>query len=298
MSLSEISEMERRSTLDKSPKIRKRQKYRVRKTQTQSERKNMRKSTEPHGEEFEKITEFDVAEQLFLPDYSKDNVTTKTDELIDFPKNYNVTEYLSLNTEKKRRDYRNSKDLRKYASSELQSEFDDRVCYTLYRGQQCVDETCHFNHEFRLPKKLSLCTHWMKASCTKGDLCLYLHSEFPCRFYYLGLKHARQDSKNCRYFHGGALSKAFEKMFLESIDLSVFPNAEQMYRNRIIQLKEQKVGGTWRPKKEAESNVACEKTSAGSLMESSKSMVIQGDEPNDVEHKAEADADGFINDAM
>lgn len=185
------------------------------------------------------ISEFDEAERLCLPNY---NFLQTTSNRVDqnYPKYYNVDEYQNMETAVERRKYRHSKDLRNHLkgnTDDVPQHPEHRICFTQLRGRKCGDETCLFKHDFRLPRKLRLCSDWKNGFCALGEFCLHLHSEFPCRVHYLGLKTLKHDPKTCRYHHGGPLPKEYEDMFLKSIDLVRHPMSIEMYKSQLIQLK-------------------------------------------------------------
>lgn len=189
----------------------------------------------------ELITEFDEAERLCLPNINMDSFVQRNNNMDPkYPKHYNANEYENLGTAVERQKYRNRKDLRNNpgnTTGTLPEPSDHRICFTQLRGQKCGDGTCLFRHDFRLPRKLRLCSGWKNGTCADGQFCLYLHSEFPCRVHYLGLKNVRHDLNTCRYYHGGSLPKEYEEMFLESIDLERHPMSLEMYKNQAIRLK-------------------------------------------------------------
>lgn len=185
------------------------------------------------------LTEFDEAELLCLPNFNRSSSSQTNETKIhnQYLENYNAEEYLNLKTPEDRRKYRNAKDLRKRIHNKTENIFQG-ICFTLFRGEKCLDKTCIYGHAFRLPKNLRLCKHWKKGLCASGQFCLYLHSEFPCLFHYLGLINTRHDPKTCPYYHGGPLCKEYEQMFLDSINLDHYPLAKEMYKNQAAYLKE------------------------------------------------------------
>lgn len=66
-------------------------------------------------------------------------------------------------------------------------------------------DDCPYSHEVMPPMKLELCKFYLMECCAKGDKCLYMHSEFPCKFYHTGLPCYAGD--NCRFAHGKPLSE-------------------------------------------------------------------------------------------
>lgn len=207
----------------------------------QNKQKKKRRATNDCDGQMSEVcmSEFDEVERLCLPKYK---FKPKTPNEPNYPKCYNVQEYQKLNTAAERRKYRDSKDLRKTASnndnqpSQLESLSLDLPCFKQLRGHKCENPVCSYKHEFRVPKRLRLCKDWKKGSCPAGQFCSYLHSEFPCRFHYLGMKNSRHDPKTCRFYHGGPLPKEYEEMFLDSIDPNKCPSFQEMYEKQSIQL--------------------------------------------------------------
>ena len=60
---------------------------------------------------------------------------------------------------------------------------------------------CQYSHDASHPKKrhLEQCNYYLKGNCNRGDDCLFLHHEFPCRFYHMG-KECYQ-GPNCKFSH-------------------------------------------------------------------------------------------------
>lgn len=193
-------------------------------------------------------TEFDEIERLCIPNY-KFVPTIPSESKQNYPEHYDVKKYLALRSAVERRQYRNSKDLRKaIPSNPDESDWTDhaehRLCHKQLRGYRCDNPMCSFKHEFRLPRKLRLCSEWRKGACPDGNACLYLHSEFPCRYHYLGMHSVKHDVKTCRYYHGGPLPKEYEDMFLDTIDSTKLPMFRQMYSKRVGELRGGQPGET------------------------------------------------------
>lgn len=185
------------------------------------------------------FTELDESELLCLPNFNKKSSLQSNESKIHnkYPENYCADEYRTLKTPEERRKYRNSKDLRKKIPNKTE-QIGKGICFSLFRGERCQNQTCIYGHEFRLPKKLRICKDWKKGFCANGQFCYYLHSEFPCLFHYLGLENTRHDPKICPYYHGGPLCEEYEEMFLGSINLKHYPLANEMYKkNQLVQLK-------------------------------------------------------------
>lgn len=54
--------------------------------------------------------------------------------------------------------------------------------------------------------KWELCKFYLNDCCAKGDKCLYMHSDFPCKFYHTGQPCLEGD--NCKFAHGKPLSES------------------------------------------------------------------------------------------
>lgn len=59
---------------------------------------------------------------------------------------------------------------------------------------------CPYSHDILPPHKPELCKFFMKDCCAKDDKCLYMHSEFPCKYFHTGLK--CYANKKCKFNHG------------------------------------------------------------------------------------------------
>lgn len=85
---------------------------------------------------------------------------------------------------------------------------------------RCNLTSCVRMHQIRLPRLFGVCKFYLTDTCAKGDLCEYMHSDFPCRYFYLDMDHPRQlNALNCRFSHGGPLNKNLSKNFLKSIEV-------------------------------------------------------------------------------
>lgn len=51
--------------------------------------------------------------------------------------------------------------------------------------------------------------------CAKKDKCSYMHGDFPCKFYYLGLKCT---NKECKFTHGKPLNENLKSVLLKHLD--------------------------------------------------------------------------------
>lgn len=71
------------------------------------------------------------------------------------------------------------------------------------------------HYERREPRKLEICKFYLLDCCAKRDKCSYLHSEFPCKYYYLGMKCPLKD---CKFNHGKPLTDQFRGILLKHLE--------------------------------------------------------------------------------
>lgn len=87
---------------------------------------------------------------------------------------------------------------------------------------KCEHKVCIYNHQMRLPRQFGVCRFYLKNACTKGVACMHMHSEFPCKYYYLGMPHPKNvDVNNCRFTHGDVLNENTKRFFLNQIEFWV-----------------------------------------------------------------------------
>lgn len=68
----------------------------------------------------------------------------------------------------------------------------------------------------RDPRKLELCKFYLKDCCAKRDKCSYMHKEFPCKYFYLGMEcHAGDE---CLFHHGKPLSEQLRNILLKHME--------------------------------------------------------------------------------
>lgn len=84
-----------------------------------------------------------------------------------------------------------------------------------FQGEDCI-----YSHEVLPPMKFELCKFYQMDCCAKGDKCLYMHSDFPCKFYHTGLPCPAGD--NCKFAHGKALSEGNSFFLFTSICFTCF----------------------------------------------------------------------------
>lgn len=45
---------------------------------------------------------------------------------------------------------------------------------------------CPYSHAALPPRKMELCKFYLMDCCAKKEKCLYLHKDFPCKFFHTG----------------------------------------------------------------------------------------------------------------
>ena len=60
-------------------------------------------------------------------------------------------------------------------------------------------DDCPFSHNALPPRKMELCKFYLMDCCAKRDKCLYMHHDFPCKFFHTGLKCSQ--GENCKFSH-------------------------------------------------------------------------------------------------
>lgn len=111
----------------------------------------------------------------------------------------------------------------------------EKIEQILCRGHltdNCHRIDCQQIHQMRLPRRMRVCKFYVGGECKKHGNCVYLHSEFPCKFYYLGYPHPKHPTsdKKCRFSHGGPLSKEMKENFLRYLENSL--------RSKLMEQKE------------------------------------------------------------
>lgn len=78
----------------------------------------------------------------------------------------------------------------------------DQICAYYMQGKcQKSHEECSFSHNAVPPRKMELCKFWMMDCCAKKEKCLYLHNDFPCKYYHTGLVCKQALKNQCKFSH-------------------------------------------------------------------------------------------------
>ncbi|XP_059614226.1 protein suppressor of sable [Phlebotomus argentipes] len=70
--------------------------------------------------------------------------------------------------------------------------------------------------ESRHQRKLELCKFYLMDCCAKREKCLYMHSDFPCKYYYLGLNCINRET--CKFSHGRPLTNQLRGVLLKHLE--------------------------------------------------------------------------------
>uniref|UniRef100_A0A1B0B783 C3H1-type domain-containing protein n=1 Tax=Glossina palpalis gambiensis TaxID=67801 RepID=A0A1B0B783_9MUSC len=66
------------------------------------------------------------------------------------------------------------------------------------------------------PRKLELCKFYLMECCAKKDKCSYMHADFPCKYYYLGMDCVYKEE--CKFAHGKPLSEELRNILLKHLE--------------------------------------------------------------------------------
>ncbi|CAO1358118.1 unnamed protein product [Diamesa hyperborea] len=90
------------------------------------------------------------------------------------------------------------------------------LCLRFSEFGNCPEgDSCTRVHEVRAPKKMELCKFYLMECCAKREKCSYMHGDFPCKYYYLGLKCMNKD---CKFNHGKPLTENLKMILLKHLD--------------------------------------------------------------------------------
>lgn len=109
----------------------------------------------------------------------------------------------------------------------------------------CLDPECKRSHEFRRPRQLEPCHHYFGKSgiCTAGNLCNFMHADWPCAFYACGVKSRKHDTATCRGKHANApLSPELKTALLAYIESgqSGLPDSAKDRAAELLEIREKR----------------------------------------------------------
>uniref|UniRef100_A0A0A1XF07 Protein suppressor of sable n=2 Tax=Zeugodacus cucurbitae TaxID=28588 RepID=A0A0A1XF07_ZEUCU len=105
------------------------------------------------------------------------------------------------------------------------------------------------------PRKMELCKFYLMECCAKKDKCSYMHSDFPCKYYYLGMECPNRET--CKFMHEAPLSEQLRNILLKHLETApkeILGNFKRISRDNAIAMmtkrneelcKEYKVENTW-----------------------------------------------------
>lgn len=65
------------------------------------------------------------------------------------------------------------------------------------------------------PRKMELCKFYLMECCAKREKCLYMHQDFPCKYYYTG---SECTVKDCKFGHGKPLTDALRAILMKHLE--------------------------------------------------------------------------------
>ncbi|WAR03005.1 ZC3H8-like protein [Mya arenaria] len=81
----------------------------------------------------------------------------------------------------------------------LQTPMEERpICKFFKEGKCQKGPECPFNHDYQPSKRLELCKYYVQSYCRR-DGCVFMHEEFPCKYYHTGSTCYQGD--NCKFSH-------------------------------------------------------------------------------------------------
>lgn len=170
--------------------------------------------------------ELDATELMFFPKTHDGRPTARVPSSgEEFHRKKNYLEKIRPMSSSERRKHRAERDLRylhQKSNKNVQPDGEvldesKKLCAYHLTGP-CNLVQCNRIHQMRTPRIFGVCKFYLTGICAKGDFCEYMHSDFPCRFYYLDLQHRNHSKEDeCRLCHGGPLPQRLRQHFLKHI---------------------------------------------------------------------------------
>lgn len=115
----------------------------------------------------------------------------------------------------------------------------DTICMHFMQGKCPKDaDECPYSHDAQPRRKLELCKFYNMNCCAKREKCLYMHKDFPCKYFHTGRRCNSGDK--CRYSHG-PLTDTTRGVLLKHIELApkeILGEFRRLTREQAIQLIE------------------------------------------------------------
>lgn len=138
---------------------------------------------------------------------------------------------------------KNKNDRRRVAPHPMQDP--DGVCLYFMQGRCHMGDDCVYSHDAQPPRKMELCKFYLMDCCAKRDKCLYMHADFPCKYYHTGLPCIYKDE--CKFAHGKPLTENLKNILLKHIEsapkeiLGDFPRLNREGALKMIQTTQAKL---------------------------------------------------------
>lgn len=169
------------------------------------------------------ISEFDPIERLFC--FPPNSIETETSSIegssIDLMERNKYTTKITTKSYDEQRLLRRDLDLRQPENRKAKNNAmpsSEQPCLHHIEGY-CNHKPCLFTHQMRLPRQINVCKFYLTDGCTKGNMCNFMHSEFPCKYFYLGIPHPKNlEEIKCRFHHGDVLNGNVRQALLRSIE--------------------------------------------------------------------------------
>ncbi|XP_070496386.1 protein suppressor of sable [Chironomus tepperi] len=159
------------------------------------------------------------SDNLYMVGGSPDNSGSDSDHSYTSYSSYDSDDYHRSAYEdrrnKRREKYGSRNDRDRDRKERRNRDAEKEVCLRFAEYGHCPDDDCQRLHEVRQPKKMELCKFWLMECCAKKEKCSYMHGDFPCKYYYLGLKCINKD---CKFMHGKPLSDNLKQILLKHLD--------------------------------------------------------------------------------
>lgn len=144
----------------------------------------------------------------------------------DLSRKTNYLEKIKGKSFGEQRQFRAKRDARylhkKANSSNETSESEEEKAFCFDHLVNRCNKQCGRWHQMRHPRLFGVCKYYLSGVCMHGDLCEFMHEDFPCRYYYLDLEHPKVMNKDeCRFKHGGPLPKFLCRYFKKQIEIWV-----------------------------------------------------------------------------
>lgn len=165
-------------------------------------------------------------ELLFFPQ-QYDPTPVRQMKLIpdDLVRKKNYLEKIQKKSSNEKRQFRAERDARylhQNGKKSVDKEGDEKMFCLDHLVGRCRSNDCGRWHQMRHQRLFGACKYYISGVCKNGDLCQYMHEDFPCRYYYLDLEHPKSvEHIDCRFKHAGPLSLRLRQHFRKQIEIWV-----------------------------------------------------------------------------